>query len=158
MKNFRHQVFWFAVLAGITIVCAAAAQQSGKPQPSGRGGSEGRNPSALEFPQNCRQFNGHTICRVGGEVSAPRLIFPEQRDHQPPTLFANSSNITCPCTAVLWVVVGRDGLVHYPRIIRSVDRELDRRAIEWVQKWKFEPARKSNKPVAVETNLEVKFR
>jgi hypothetical protein len=27
-------------------------------------------------------------------VSAPRLIFPEQRDHQPPTLFANPSNVT----------------------------------------------------------------
>jgi TonB family protein len=91
-------------------------------------------------------------------VSAPRLIFPEQRDHQPPTLFINSTSIPCPCTAVVRAVVGRDGLVHYPRIIRSADTELDRMAIEWVKKWKFEPARKSDKSVAVETNLEVKFR
>jgi TonB family protein len=157
MKNFRHPVFWFAVLAGITISCAAAAQQSGKPEPSGIGSSLGRGPG-WPSPQNCRQFKRQTICRVEWEVSAPRLIFPEERDHQPPTLFTNSSNTSCPCTAVVWAVVGRDGLVHYPRIIRSVDTELDRRAIEWVQKWKFEPARKSNKPVAVETNLEVQFR
>ena len=157
MKNFPYSILWPIALPGITIGCAVAAQQSGKPQPSGRGGSEGRNPSALEFPQNCRQFKGHTICRVGGEVSAPRLIFPEQRDHQPPTLFANSSNITCPCTAVLWVVVGPDGLVHYPQVVRHVDAELDRRAIDWVKKWKFEPARIGDMSVAVETNLEVTF-
>jgi outer membrane biosynthesis protein TonB len=76
----------------------------------------------------------------------------------PPTLFANPSNITCPCTAVLWAVVGRDGLVHYPQVVRHVDAELDKRAIEWVKKWKFEPARKSDKSAAVETNLEVTFR
>lgn len=157
MKNFRHSFFGFAVLAGVTLGCAAAAQQGGKPEPSGSGASWGRGPG-WPGPQNCGQFKGQTICRVGGEVSAPRLIFPEQRDYQSPTLFTNSSSIPCPCTAVVWAVVGRDGLVHYPRIIRSVDTELDRRAIEWVKKWRFEPARKSGKSVAVETNLEVKFR
>ena len=91
-------------------------------------------------------------------MSAPRLIFPEQRDHEPPTLFASSSNIVCPCTAVLWAVVGRDGRVHYPRLVRHLDAELDGSAIEWVKKWKFEPARRSNKPVAAEINLEVKLR
>jgi TonB family protein len=159
MKNSLYSVFWFAALAGLTLSCAAVAQQSGKPQPSGVGGSWGKGPSGLgPGSQNCRQFKGDTICRVGGEVSAPRLIFPEQRDHQPPTLFANSSNIVCPCTAVLWAVVGRDGRVHSLRVVRHVDAELDSRAIEWVKKWRFEPARKSEKPVAVETNLEVKFR
>ena len=158
MKTVLNSVFWFAALAGITISCAVAAQQSGKPQPSGIGGSWGTGPSGLgSGPQNCRQFKGDTICRVGGEVSAPRLIFPEQRDHQP-TLVANSSHIACPCTAVLWAVVGRDGLVRYPQVVRHVDAELDRRAIEWVKKWRFEPARKSDKSVAVETNLEVNFR
>ena len=157
MKNFHHTCSLFAVLAGITLSFAAAAQQGDKPQPSGVGGSWGRGPGWPDL-QNCRQFKGQTVCRVGGEVSAPRLIFPEQRDHQPPTLFTNSTSIPCPCTAVVWAVVGRDGLVHYPRIIRSVDTELDRRAIEWMQKWKFEPGRKSNKAVAVGTNLEVKFR
>jgi Gram-negative bacterial TonB protein C-terminal len=157
MKNFHHTCSLFAVLAGITLSFAAAAQQGDKPQPSNVGGSWGTGPGWPDL-QNCRQFKGQTVCRVGGEVSAPRLIFPEQRDHQPPTLFTNSTSIPCPCTAAVWAVVGRDGLVHYPRIIRSVDTELDRRAIEWMQKWKFEYGRKSNKAVAVETNLEVKFR
>jgi TonB family protein len=91
-------------------------------------------------------------------VSAPRLIFPDQRNHQPPTLLERSSDIGCPCTAVLWVVVGSDGLVHYPRIVRNVNAELNRKALEWVKKWRFEPARKNDKPIDVETTLEVRFR
>lgn len=31
-------------------------------------------------------------------------------------------------------------------------------AIVWVKKWRFEPGRKDDKTVAVETNLEVTFR
>ena len=159
MKNGSYSVFRFAALVGITLSCAATAQQSNKPQPSGIGGSLGRGPSGLESgPQNCRQFKRETVCHVGGDVSAPRLIFPEQRDHEAPTLFASSSNIVCPCTAIPWAVVGRDGRVHYPQLVRHLDAELDGRAIDWVKKWKFEPGRKGNKPVAVETNLEVRFR
>ncbi len=158
MKNFVYSVFWLAALAGITICYAAAAPQSGKPQPSGIGGSWGRGPSALGLgPQNCRQYKEETVCQAGGEVSIPRLIFPKQQDHQPPTLSANSSNMACPCTAMLWAVVGRDGHVHYPQVVRHLDADLDRMAMEWVKKWRFEPARKNNKSVAVETNLEVRF-
>src|ERR687887_495942 len=132
MKNNCCSVFLFAVLAGITLSCAATAEQSGEPQLSGIGGSLGRSPSGLERgPQNCRQSKRETICHVGGGVSAPRLIFPEQQDHEPPTLFTTSSTIVCPCTAVLWAVVGRDGRVHHPQLVRHLDAELDRRAIDW---------------------------
>jgi hypothetical protein len=159
MKNGFYSAFLFAALAGITLSCAATAQQNGKPKPSGVGGSLGRGPSWLEpGPENCRQFKRETICHVGGHVSAPRLIFPAQRNQEPPTIFASSPNIVCPCTAVLWAVVGRDRRVHYPQLVRHLDTGLDRRAINWVKKWKFEPARRSNKPVAVEINLEVRFR
>ncbi len=91
-------------------------------------------------------------------MSAPGLIVPEQRDHQTPTLLANSSNLGCPCTVVVWAVVGSDGLVRATRIVRRVDARLDGMAIVWVKKWRFEPGRKDDKTVAVETNLEVTFR
>jgi TonB family protein len=159
MKNFLQSGLCFAALAAIAISWAAALQQSDTTHPSAAGdtgkGLSGLGPGG---PQKCRQFKGDIICRVGGEVSAPKLIVPEQRDYQPPTLLSNSSNAGCPCTVVLSVVVGRDGLVHAPRVVRHVDAELDGMAIEWVKKWRFQPARKGDKPVAVETDLEVRFR
>jgi TonB family protein len=159
MKNFLYSVLWFAALAAITTSWAAAPKQTNTTHPSGTGDSSGKGPlGSGPGPQQCRQFKGDIICRVGGEVSAPKLIVPEQRDRQPPTLLANSSNTGCPCTVVLRAVVGRDGLVHDLRVVRRVDAELDSMAIEWVKKWKFEPAKKNDETVAVETNLEVKFR
>ncbi|HSY98189.1 MAG TPA: energy transducer TonB [Terriglobales bacterium] len=160
MKNFLYSALWFAALAAITTIWAGALQQSGTTHPLGAGDSSGNGPSGVGpgGPQKCREFKGDIVCRVGGEVSAPRLIEPEQRDHQSPTLLTNSSNLGCPCTVVVWAVVGRDGLVHEPRVVRRVDAKLDGKAIEWVKKWRFEPGRKNDKTVAVETNLEVTFR
>ena len=160
MKNFLCSTLGFAVLAVITTIWAAPLQQSGTTHPSGTGDSSENGPSGVGpgGPQKCRQFKGDIICRVGGEVSAPKLIVPEQRDHKPPTLLANSSNLGCPCTVIVWAIVGRDGLVHAPRVVRRVDANLDGMAIEWVKKWRFEPGRKNDKTVAVETNLEVTFR
>jgi TonB family protein len=154
MKTLLFVLLWIAALTPITTGPVVKALQNGQSKPTGIGCGRGIGPGS----PNCRQFEGNTIYRVGGEVSAPKLIFPEQVDYQPPTLFANSSDVVCPCTAVLRVVVGRDGLVHYPRIVRDVNPELDRRALAWVKKWRFEPARKNDKPVDVETNLEVRFR
>ena len=159
MKNFLYSVLWFAGLTAITTIWAAALQQGGTTHPSGIDDSSGNGPSGVGPGRpKCRQFKGDIVCRVGGEVSAPRLIVPEQRDHQTPTLLANSSNLGCPCTVAVWAVIGRDGLVHDPRVVRRVDAKLDGMAIEWVKKWRFEPGRRNDKTVAVETNLEVTFR
>jgi protein TonB len=159
MKNFLYSALSFAALATITTIWAAGLQQSATTHASTTGNSSGNGPSGVGpgGPQKCRQFKGDIVCRVGGEVSAPKLTVPEQRYHQSPTLLANSSNLGCPCTVVVWAVVGRDGLVHDPRVVRRVDARLDDMAIEWVKKWRFEPGRKNDKTVAVETNLEVTF-
>ena len=44
------------------------------------------------------------------------------------------------------------------KVARSLGMGLDQKAIEAVKKWKFEPALKDGKPVAVQINVEVNFR
>jgi TonB family protein len=58
---------------------------------------------------------------------------------------------------VLDIVVGVDGRVHSPRVVRSLGMGLDEKAIEKVNIWKFDPAKKDGRPVAVEMNIEVAF-
>ena len=41
---------------------------------------------------------------------------------------------------------------------RADERALDEKAIEAVNQWKFEPAQKDGRPVAVAINVEVQFR
>src|SRR5437879_6326727 len=62
-------------------------------------------------------------------------------------------------TAVLRIVVERDGLAHNIRIERpSRDAGLDRQAIKAVEQWRFIPGTKDGKPVRVERSIDVSFR
>jgi TonB family protein len=91
--------------------------------------------------------------RVGGGVSAPRLIYgpdPEFSDEARKAKYQG--------TVVVWVVVGPDGRPHDIRIQRSLGMGLDEKALEAIRQWKFEPGRKDGVPVAVLINIEVNFR
>jgi TonB family protein len=59
---------------------------------------------------------------------------------------------------VLWLVVGPDGKPRDIRVARTLGLGLDEKALEAVKNWRFEPALKDNKPVAVQINVEVTFR
>jgi TonB family protein len=56
------------------------------------------------------------------------------------------------------VIVGPDGRPHEMRVSRSLGFGLDEKALEAVKQWRFEPAKKDGRPVAVQINIEVNFR
>jgi len=56
--------------------------------------------------------------------------------------------------AVLTLVVTRDGTPKEIRITKSLSPSLDKRSIEAVSKWRFSPATKDGKPVAVEIQVQ----
>ena len=58
---------------------------------------------------------------------------------------------------VLQLVVGPDGLPRDIRVVQTLGLGLDEKAIEAVKKWRFEPAKKDGKPVAVAVNIQVDF-
>jgi TonB family protein len=91
--------------------------------------------------------------RVGGGVSAPRALYAPDPEYSEEARKAKYQG-----TVVLWVVVGPDGRPHDIRVQRTLGMGLDEKAIEAVRLWKFEPARKDGKPVAVQINVEVNFR
>jgi len=86
---------------------------------------------------------------VGNDVSAPVII------SAPDPKFPRDSKIVG--TVVLAIIVGADGLVHSVKVVRSVSRDLDSNAVAAVKKWKFKPAQKNGKAVAVEVDVEVSF-
>jgi TonB family protein len=58
----------------------------------------------------------------------------------------------------LAAVIGADGVVEEVTLVRGVDERLDRSAVAALSKWRFEPALRDGKPVAVEALVEVPFR
>ncbi len=96
---------------------------------------------------------GGGVFKVGGGVSAPRALYAPDPDYSEEARRAKYQG-----TVVLWVVVGADGRPRDTRIQRSLGMGLDEKALEAVRRWKFEPAMKDGKPVAVQINVEMNFR
>jgi len=61
-------------------------------------------------------------------------------------------------TVVLTIVVGTDGLPRDIKVSRTLSPEFDKAAIDAVKKWKFTPATRDSKPIAVEIDVEMAFR
>ncbi len=88
-----------------------------------------------------------------GGVTSPRPIYTPDPEYS-----EEARKIKQQGTVVLWVVVGADGRVRDVRVQRSLGFGLDEKALEAVRTWKFKPATVDDRPVAVQVNVEVRFR
>jgi TonB family protein len=96
---------------------------------------------------------GGGVFRVGGGVSAPRAL-----DAPDPEYSEEARKAKYQGTVVLWMIIDPNGSPRDVRVTRSLGMGLDQKAVEAVRKWKFEPAMKDGKPVAVQISVEVNFR
>lgn len=96
---------------------------------------------------------GGGVYRVGGGVSAPRALYDPDPEYSEEARKAKYQG-----TVLLWVIVGPDGRAHDIKVQRSLGMGLDEKAVEAVRKWRFEPAKKDGRAVAVQVNIEVNFR
>jgi TonB family protein len=119
---------------------------------SGSGGGVGSGIGAGVGPGSGGNFGGG-VYRVGGGVSAPRVIYQPDPEYTEEARKAKYQGVV-----VLWLIVGQDGRTKDIRVSRSLGMGLDQKAVEAVKQWKFEPAKKDGVPVAVQLNVEVNFR
>ncbi len=89
---------------------------------------------------------------VGGGVSAPSVLYDPSPEYSEEARKAKYSG-----TSIVTLIVGPDGLPRNITVSRSVGLGLDEKAIEAVKQWRFKPALKDGKPVAVEISVEVSF-
>jgi TonB family protein len=52
----------------------------------------------------------------------------------------------------------RDGQIKGPKVVNSLSEALDKRTIDAVSQWKFEPATKDGKPVTTQFDVECTFK
>ncbi len=95
---------------------------------------------------------GGGVFRVGGGVSAPKEIYAPEPEYSEEARKVKHMGVV-----VLQLVVGPDGTPRDIRVIRTLGLGLDEKAIEAVRKWRFDPAKKDGKAVAVSVNIEVNF-
>lgn len=94
-----------------------------------------------------------TAYRAGGDVSAPRLVYKIEPDYTQEAQAAHLEGMVA-----IAIVVSTEGIATEIKLVKSLDKGLDGKAIEAVRKWRFEPGRKNGKPVPVIANIEINFR
>jgi periplasmic protein TonB len=89
---------------------------------------------------------------VGNGVSMPRAIYaPEPEFSEEARIAKFQGEVT------LLVTIGADGRARNLTVVRSLGMGLDQKAIDAVRTWRFEPAKKDGRPVAVQMNIIVNF-
>ena len=119
---------------------------------SGNGGGVGSGEGPGYGPGHGGGTGGGAF-KVGGGVSAPKAIYAPDPEYSEEARKAKYQG-----TCVLWLIVGPDGRARDIKVARTLGLGLDEKAMEAVKTWKFEPAMKDGKPVAVQINVEVTFR
>jgi len=119
---------------------------------SGEGGGIGSGIGAGVGPGLGGGYGGGIFRPGVGGVSAPRAIFKPDPEYSPEARQAKYQG-----TVVVSVIVGADGKAHAVHVERSLGMGLDEKAVEAVRQWRFEPALKDGKPVAVAVSVEVNF-
>ncbi|HRJ19315.1 MAG TPA: TonB family protein [Bryobacteraceae bacterium] len=91
--------------------------------------------------------------RIGGGVSAPQPIFKVEPEYSEEARAAGFQG-----RVMLSTVIDAEGTPTQIKVVRPLGMGLDEKAIEALAKWKFRPATKEGKPVAVISNVEMSFR
>jgi TonB family protein len=105
------------------------------------------------FAQDAPEKTSEPVYEVGNGVTAPKSVYtpnPEYSDK------ARKKKIIG--TVVVAMIVTAEGEVRDVKVTKSVDESLDKQVVAAVRSWKFEPATKDGKPVAVHVRAEVNFR
>lgn len=86
-------------------------------------------------------------------IKAPRAL------HTPDPKYSKSARKQkIQGTVTLSAVIGTDGRPRDVKVVKSLEPSLDANAIEAVKTWKFAPATKDGRPVAVEMRLELDYK
>jgi protein TonB len=109
--------------------------------------------SGVEFAQDQPDKTSDTVYDVGNDVTAPRAIYMPNPEYSES---ARKKKING--TVALAMIVTAEGKVRDLKVIKSLDKGLDKQALAAVSTWRFEPATKDGKPVAVHLSTDVTFR
>jgi TonB family protein len=93
-----------------------------------------------------------TTIAIGKGVTPPRLIYSPA-----PESAEGSGSTKCSGTVTLQLVVSTEGKAENIKVLKGLGPQLDQKAIDALQQWKFEPAMKDGQRVAVEIAVEVDF-
>ena len=92
------------------------------------------------------------VLKPGNGVIPPHAIYMPEPEYSKKARKAKLQG-----TVVLSIIINANGEVHEITVEKSLGLGLDEKAIEAVRQWRFEPAMKDGKPVAVRVHVQTSF-
>jgi periplasmic protein TonB len=84
-------------------------------------------------------------------VTPPRVI------KQTAPQYPNGRGVRAVGSVIIGLIVSSKGLPKNPQVLKSLDKDLDQSALDAVKEWRFAPAQKDGKPIAVRVSLQIEF-
>jgi protein TonB len=85
------------------------------------------------------------------DIIPPRII------KQVPPRHSNGRGVRVVGSVTVALVVSSKGIPKDVRVVKGLDKDFDQSTVEAVEQWRFAPAQKDGKPVAVRISLEIAF-
>jgi TonB family protein len=93
------------------------------------------------------------VYEMGNGVTAPKPVYTPNPEYVDKARKHKINGVI-----LLAMIVTAEGTVRDVKVTKSLDEDLDRQAVTAVSTWKFKPATKDGKPVAVHLKTQVTFR
>jgi periplasmic protein TonB len=103
--------------------------------------------------QDQQDKTSDAVYEIGDDVTAPKPVYTPNPEYVDKARREKINGVV-----VVAMIVTAEGKVRDVKVIKSLDPGLDKQAITAVRTWKFEPATKEGKPIAVHLKAEVNFR
>jgi TonB family protein len=91
------------------------------------------------------------VYELGPGINPPRVT------RQVNPQYSGTRGVRIVGTVTIGLVVTSRGLPQDPHVLKSLDKDIDASAVEAVKQWRFDPAKKDGKAVAVRIALEIEF-
>jgi TonB family protein len=134
-----------AVVCPLALVSFAGGSSAAVSQGANSQGKDDHAPAAAPSPPS-----KEPVYEPGHGVASPRVIHQVAPDH-PARGFRISG------TVLIGLIVTSKGEPDEVHVIRSLDKDVDQSAVDAVRQWRFDPATKEGKPVAVKISVEIRF-
>jgi protein TonB len=97
------------------------------------------------------QTDDEVVYDLGPDVTPPRVV-KQVNPH-----YSTDHGVRAVGSVIIALVVSSKGLPKDPHVVKGLDQELDASAVEAVKEWRFSPAQKNGKPIAVRVSVQIQF-
>jgi periplasmic protein TonB len=107
--------------------------------------------ASLARAQESNPNNDEPVYDLGPGVTPPRVV------KQVNPRYSTDKGVRPVGSVIIALVVSSMGFPKDPKVVKGIDKDLDQSAVDAVKEWRFAPAQKNGKAIAVRVSVQIQF-